>query len=135
MKPVPKTAGERLRTVAALREAIEFLRGYHPKMELGTLLVLLLIAEEGEVNLKTVEARTGLGKSAMSRNAKLLGTSSYKVDENGDPEPGLGLIRTISDPFDSRAYIAMPTASGRTLIDSLVSILGKATKEEPKDGP
>lgn len=106
-----------------LLRAIEEVRTRYPRMELGQLSILLSVMAEPGMWAKDLTARVGLQKSALSRNVKALSTTSYLVDEEGQPKSGLDLITQIPDAFDRRAFQLAPTRKGRTLAEKLADIM------------
>lgn len=110
---------------SALAQAVAVFREFDPKMELGQLLVFLYVVAQPGIHMKELERLTGLQKSAMSRNVMALSSRSYLTTEDGEPRPGHNLVSALEDPFNRRAVIVSPTATGRRVMEKVAFILNR----------
>ncbi len=107
-----------------LVEAIEAFRSYEPEMQAQSIIVFLLVASKPGINMKELERRTGLSKSAVSRNVLMFSERHWKKDpDTGRHLPGLNLLVTSTDPHDPRAKLVMPSAMGRRFFEKLTTSL------------
>lgn len=107
------------RDLRCLIRIVDEFRALDAQMELSQLLVYLLIAASPGKKVADLLPATGLSRSALSRNILALSGGEYRADHRAKSKPGLDLITTVTDPFDSRAQLAAPTRRGVGLAEKI----------------
>lgn len=108
-----------------LIQVIEELRKLDPKMDLGQVLTLLLIAQKPGIRTAELLKRTGLSTSTLSRQVIMMSERNFQNTPDGKVIHGLDLVTQLTDPLDTRGKLAATTRRGSTLVQKLVGILMK----------
>lgn len=100
-------------TIHAFMSAVDELRKLDPELQLQTVKVFLLVAEQPGILQGDIANLANISQGGSSRNVHALGKRHRKG------KPGLGLIAQRSDDEDIRRVRLYLTDRGRALLDRL----------------
>lgn len=101
-----------------LQRAVDILRAIDPEFPMSVLVCFLAIAETGKdrVQVRDIQARTGLSQSSLSRALTYLGERHWRRDAL---KGGLEVVTQYVDPEDRRARLVSLSPQGEALARSI----------------
>lgn len=101
-----------------LKQVVDLLRAIDPELPMSVLVCFLTVAETGRerVQVRDVQAKTGLSQSSLSRALTYLGDRHWKRDAL---KGGIELVAQYVDPEDRRARLVALTPKGESLVRAL----------------
>ena len=97
-----------LRPITRVMMVVEEFRKIDPELPMQIALVFIMIADKPGISQKELVARSGMGRSSVSRHCAYL-----------SKEYGKGLVTIQEDPVDRRSKVCKLTPAGERTIQSL----------------
>lgn len=110
------------RVARAIVAMLETFRDMNSEIELQSVMIFYMIANKPGIRMKELEKATGFASSTVSRNVLGLSSRGWKRKPDGTFPPGLDLVVTTSDPYNTRAKTVMLTPKGRRVFENTVSL-------------